>query len=227
MGWKMFNPGCACCCKTIGFEAGRNQGIIECCENGEHPAEEGIWSNINKLANVEVLFAGALSCGYSTRFREEDWPTIAQWVRDGGRLYVSGEFRSCIGDSLDHLNEFLYEIGSTMSLGEKTCECNCAPNHPGVLNTSLPLLDGVSAVYHACTNEVIGGTWVAMTQEYTEEGPNNTGPECSNVPYMAIQKEVDGYIMVSGDSNIFHGCDYPDEGNCPLWRNFINAEELL
>lgn len=229
---RQFQVGCPCCnpCSVIGFEGGENPGILDCCRGQDskfkHPAITQIYQDIEKLTDeVKVLFAGAIGCSYSTLFTSDQHEHINQWITNGGRLYVAGEYSGCIGSAnLENLNSFISGIGSEMQVTDDVCECTCSQDWTGILNPDLPLLDDVEGVLHACTAGVSGGTWVATTAYYEESGANNTGPECSEMVYIAIEKIGEGYILVSGDSNIFAGCPYD---NCPFWRNFIELDNLL
>ena len=73
-------------------------------------------------------------------------------------------------------------------------------------------------IWHACTNRVYGGTPLALTEE-------------GEFPFAAIEAIGDGFILLTGDSNMAFpaGCSGKGYDNCDLWKNYITLtdDELI
>jgi hypothetical protein len=86
------------------------------------------------------------------------------------------------------------------------------------------MLATVSAIRHACTSFVSGGTWLAKINGGAGSSWTNP-PACdaSLDPFIAMEKIGEGYFMVAGDSNLTGGCGYDNDN---LWRAFIENDPV-
>jgi hypothetical protein len=163
------------------------------------------------------------ACDYSFIFTHTQLQTLGDWIYDGGRVYLAGEYGDlssydpCLPDaSRVAMNNFLANIGSTMVIGREDEDGGCY-GWEGTINPDVPFLENVPWLKHAATAGVTGGTWVAKT---------NFSPP---YVYAAIERIGDGFIFVVGDSNVADdpmGCNYD---NCAFYRSFIETptEEML
>jgi len=223
MAWKRFNPCSPCCCPTIGYTDVEWEIAAVCCKPRYNKIVQMKDMTAEELApalrKCAVVMAGPIGCGSAfanIRFDEEVWPTIGEWVAEGGRLFCWGEYAGCMSeDQRDDLNEFLSVIGSTMSIGEEACDPFCFTRE-GVPQ-DVPIMTGIDVVTYAYTNEVIGGTTLAVTD------PDGG---CPGMPFLALEAVGAGFVMFAGDGNLFISCA---PGNCDLLNAFVTLgdEELL
>jgi hypothetical protein len=214
---KNNGPGNCCCCPTVGFEENEIVAFKTCCDSSQ-PITNLYQMSPSQLAEslrrCGMVYCGpSAQCGTGLSFPQSLWPTIRTWVEGGGRLFVAGEYVPCIGQAaLDNINSFVASLGSSMSLGSKQCDSGC--NSWQTQIEDVPLMEGITNVFHAATNEVMGGTPLARTFQ------------CGHVPFLAIERIGQGWVMLAGDSNLTEGCGY---NNCPLWNAFINNgdDEIL
>lgn len=235
----------------IGFEKAYIPEVVNCRSCNGYNYIEWMATDTTSWGRIDeckAIFAGYVSECYNPTgilFDENDpgiWSRLKLYVEMGGRLYVAGEYRhpvdptkQCMTQAaMDQINRFMTALGSEMQLVENIDECDCPFGNadsgwPGVVNTDPNLLltadtppNEVTAVWHSCTGEVSGGTWVAKTY-----------PGSGQFPYIAIEympnpnpgpSSPGGYIMLAGDSNITVTC--PADDNCPLWRSFIEKPNL-
>lgn len=132
---------------------------------------------------------------------------------------MAGEYDGCItGFSKTMINSFLDAIGTTIRLGSGIYKCFC----PGFIAGDGDAALGISVnARFSCTAEVTGGTSVVKT-----DGP-------TPVTFCAIEAVGDGFVMVSGDSNLAEfesaECGEAWEQSCELWTRFIEwkSEDLI
>lgn len=224
--FKLFNICEPCCCPTVGYEALEIPAADQCCK--PHYGSITYLYNFDgtalreKLDECVMVFMGPTgTCDFNTNFDDDQIGIIATWINEGGRVYLASEYIGCMSHAnVERQNEIIGLLGSSMSIGEKACNCGCfSQQWTGSLNLSVPMIADCTAIHCACTNEVIGGTWLAKTITEGDEDGKCYDP----YPYIAMEKIGDGYLIVSGDSNITTGCGYD---NCCLFRNFIqNSDE--
>lgn len=251
----MFLGGCPCCCPRVGFERGAPKGVTHCCtadgrvldDNNQFSFERDmvrmdIAQFADKLSGCAALFTDPMNaCLQATRFNRTHFPIIRAWLEDGGRLFVGGEYGDCL-DNDEQLpnrqlqNAFVAAMGGTMTIGEieRGCNDSCGQLWRGVVNGAVPLIQNgeITAIYHAATNEVVGGIPLANTNE--EDGTRPGGRVCMTpFTFIAIEPVGRGFIILCGDSNVVTGCegswDASNVSNCRLFKAFIRlpSDQIL
>jgi len=191
------------CCCDIAF-AGPSTYTTECYPTAKFNV--GINADIKKLAGCKVLMCGPNNaCGIGVGLDNANWLKVKNWMLAGGRLYVAGEYETCLGDpNRLEINNFMGFLGSGMTLcGCHTCNCNCLGYSPpapwlGIPNGAVKIMQGLPGIRHACVDEVLGGTWLCKTNTQTGDDPGCT----SSFPFMSIEKLGKGFVILTGDSNI-------------------------
>lgn len=227
-----FTLGCCCC--PVGFDAGAWPGIQSCiCDR---PLEH-LRNNIARIDDCRVVFCGPSNmCGGAMYFEPDQYAAIKTWVEKGGRLWCNGEYNSeeltgfdCLGDDARaKINAFMTALGCSMQVGHRACNCTCTDSHgdPWLgINGSAKIVTTPTAlpgIYHACVGEVLGGTPLNLTQ------PEPTGSAAcfTSYPWIAMEKVGQGYVVLTGDSNIFDGCGFD---NCEIAKRFVknDPEDLI
>ncbi len=112
-----------------------------------------------------------------------------------------------------------------MQIGHHACNCNCLDpdGNPWLgINGSAKIVTRpttLPGVYHACTGQVIGGTAINMTQPEPDESGSGTNPCVSSYCWIAIEQIGQGFVVLTGDSNVFDGCGFD---NCEIAKRFLN-----
>lgn len=233
-----FAVGCCCqeSCPTIGFEANVIGTVTRCCNYvtndfvDDYNTIDNLVSHTTdlrtQLNKCRAVWLGPVgTCSHVWLWSSTQEETISDWIFDGGRVFLAGEFENCLPNAARiKMNTFLANMGSTIEIGGKTCNCGCNSGEwCGTINTSVPFLTNVPCLYHACTAEITGGTWVAKTKSESSFDPNCYVP----YPYAAIERIGNGFICVVGDSNIADQQCWYD--NCAFYQSFIETptEQML
>jgi hypothetical protein len=182
---------------------------------------------INGILSTPFDFQGLVcSLGYDMGFNiSSDWPSIASYVQNGGRIWLSsigtGFFPGGLVTSFDaSLPGLLSAIGSSMSITHDTIGGGLgSPWTNGSPISGHPLTDSVSLVRYNYSSRVIGGTPIVHAQ---------TGETI-----VAVEKVGNGWVVLSGDSMIVTLCsstlsgDGGNVNNRRLIYNFYNQDTLL
>lgn len=200
----------ACCCNAIGFDEGSWSYVTTCFP--DVPIRTQLITNIADINSCKLIFIGNnVTCGEAIRFTAGDSITLADWVKAGGRLFISGEHSGnhpasgtsfkCLQDMSD-LNDFLsnpFILGSTIQYtgfdyNASTPSCSAGYYTPGTAAIAAGL-----TFPGARFGEITGGTSLWL-------GPAGTGGTGSGAGKIAaaIERIGDGFVVVSGDSD--HSC---------------------
>ncbi|WDI41818.1 hypothetical protein [Bremerella sp. P1] len=189
---------------------------------------------------------------------DTQWPIIKDWVEEGGKLCIMGEYwlggtyqrgvdlRTYQHDFLDYLGvDIEFDPDSHFFLAEGCQQLqpfiddwgNFDPTvtqqtvynfgftywYGHTLNTSAPIMQDVDFLMPALLQPLIVGSGATTLATYNHS-------EVYSVPYVAAQAVGDGYVIVSGDSNIASGCfgywSYAN-GNCQFFTNMFEKDVLL
>lgn len=164
----------------------------------------------DQLTNCKVLFAGLDGvCGNAVKFAAGDWPKVHDYITSGGRMWLQSEYSGCLGDAAN-LAAFLSAIGSTMTWGATVdtsgdaCNATTGICLPGTAN----IAQGGVRITIARASKINGGTSVWISQ-------------AGNV-VVAVEKIGDGFLFLTGDSNITSGCGY---ANCEFLKRLASYED--
>ena len=223
---KRNSPGCTCCCKICWAI---ERGSVDVCLCGASNGKTNINADIDRLTHdaCKLLFVGPQNVCNVWSYSQDNWETTREWVEEGGRLYVSGEFRiACFTNANKaNLNDFLSAMGTGMALGERACNCQCTKIPSGDPWLGIPqpvqIMTDLPGLMHACTNEIIGGTPIVKTE------PEGALSGCADsFPFVAGERIGDGIVIAAGDSNIFSGCGFD---NCEFFKRLRDndIDEIL
>jgi hypothetical protein len=229
LAFRQFAVGCPCCCGGfVGFEHDAMPHVYNCCDK---PMQylSNLKDDLSRLDELDMVFAGPIDSFTKIKFSESDWPTLRQWLEDGGKMYVSGEFYSVAGETgyIANINSFVEAMGSEMRIQENYLYNDGGGCHARATNIApdLPVMKGVTKICIAATNKVTGGTPLCETVIPTF-GPGGTDPD--PVPFIAIEKIGDGWLCFCGDSNCLgNTCSGYQELNCPFVRNMISVRDWI
>lgn len=195
--------------------------FLECCPGTVYP-----WCIDRSLANfTTILYRCSLLISGHNRFEPPRWaadapghlPVIKEWIEQGGRYWVLGEYQQTATQRAG-INNLLAYLGSSMYLPPNAdntetviCHSEWAATQP------LQVMEGVERIYHASGIFVYGGTPLAI---YTDG-------DCAGTPLMSIEAIGDGYIILAGDSNITDYTSHPDyddwnANHCRFYKNLMN-----
>lgn len=196
------------------------------------------WTQLN---NCKLLFDGLNdSCGNDTvKIMDPNARAyVKQWIIDGGRYYIAGEFQGCMGEEgKNKLNTWMIELGVSLRIGDPAnvgCNNQCytvpgGPRWKGTPNPAVDVMRGCNGIIHAATNFITGGTWLCKTQL-----PDAT-PGCSiATSFISCEKLGKGYVILAGDSNLTQS-PIDDETEkpcmpqitCQFFRNLLEVEKLI
>jgi hypothetical protein len=204
-----FQPGCSCCEKTgcrIGYEQYEwlNPRYCLCPDSKGVQTDLSVGMNITtKLSKCDFVFCGCDNCCTGTYFTSFHYSYLADWINEGGRLYVSGEYNGCMWPyGFTTINELLEGIGSELRVREGIVDCTCGNiDGPWIMAPgSAGIAQGIDITY-ACTGYVDGGTTVGYRRDVQEQ-------------IFALEQLGDGIVLVGCDSNILgsalcgYNCDF-------------------
>lgn len=230
------NPRCGC--QLIGWINAAYGYALSCCPSGTYPYVDNVKDDISLLDDIDILFyvVAAGGCHPNYAFIDSsDWAAVRSWVEAGGRLLIGAEhfiaggpeFGGCMTEaSRTNLNDFLFSIGSSMAISAVSCNQGCVGffSEPWYAPTvgSAQIVSGQSWVDIASVTEVTGGT--ALAETIAEGG----GGACTSaLTFLAIEAIGSGYVMVSGDGNIFSGACAAVGTNCWLIQRFVTGGSLI
>jgi len=226
MALRKFNP-CDSCCITIGFEWSAQSPIYNC---GAYRYWYNLKDNPNKIWECNAAFLGRFNTFPDADTQVMSSSICRDYLQQGGRIYIQGEYRYRSGTDENgnptwgggnniNVNNWLAAVGSSMEIGSpnKCCNGSCV-GWTGSMNQSVGWLWGIEAIYHAATNHVYEGIWLAKTNSEIPD-PEETRPEfnCETpFPFLAMERIGRGLLVVSGDSDLA-SC----QSNCAFWKAFI------
>lgn len=187
-----------CCCVTekIGYDSLSPWLIHGQCFEG-YDAVTSLAANVSAISECKVVFSGNNNdCGNAVRFSAVDWPAVKAYIQGGGRLWLQAEFKGCLQDPAK-LADFLAALGSSMAWGD-TLEPNSGGNCNPLTNTCTPGAANIAqgtVLRIAAASKIDGGTSVWVRDN----------------PIVAAEKLGNGFLFLTGDSNITSGCGY---NNC-------------
>lgn len=193
----MFMPGCPCCGIKVGFDGLSNAMPVASC----YPTAtllQNLRLDVTRLPECKVVFAGfetqcACPAGSDVangiRFSSGDWPAVADYIDNGGRLVLLLNDDYC---TLDEANvaSFLTAMGSTMSYSGGQFSCaTCTAMSAGSAN----IASGISTSYRGAgeINVGTGGTsmWLMSGGEVLA----------------AVEQIGSGFLFLCGDYEGFAG----------------------
>lgn len=211
-------PGSACC-RLVGFDQ-KAAGTIKTWFDGDRfaPIEvvEDLAEDLSRLHECRVVFAGhdpnALTCGSAIHFAKDDWPRIRDYIRCGGRVWLSLEYEGCLTDP-DQAEEFLQALGTSITWSGDLFDCGCEGADDANEETrecrpgEAKIAQAVS-VKMACSARIDGGTvvWYAPVGRRYNGEPGEV--EGEPVPIVAVERIGEGFLFVAGDVNFLTGCGY-------------------
>ena len=212
-----FSP--QCCCPIVGEYIGFDLDVwsITSCYTPGQTVVANVAGDITLLRSCKLVFAGLeVECGSAINFAESDWPTVKSWIEAGGRLCLVVEHNAgtppCLADE-STVDAFLVAMGSSIVYEGSYSALSCGgqplyPQPTPVANISV----GLSNVGFAQAAKITGGTSM-----FSEAGVPTWRP------VMRVEALGDGFLFVSGDSNMFGLCytyDYLSDPwhNCELIR---------
>jgi hypothetical protein len=233
----MASSGC-CCCVTIGYDqipaganfffgfSGSGESFASCCETTESIIF--LKNGIGRIYDCRLVIAGMNaicntkpdgSRGISVNFSESDWPTIKDYIENGGRLFFHGAYETCLMDR-DRANEFMSALGSSLRISNRFNpalpaaylydKCGPAEMFPGEAKIS----HDIDRMWAGTFNTVEGGdasVWVypdsfmasqiCIVGLFGQTSTNpNPGPKAGpvNPSVVRVQRIGKGYIFLCG-----------------------------
>lgn len=185
------NP-CCCPCPTIGFDEAAWPGLVGCCA-GMAPIIN-LKTNVARLGECRVVFGGNdNSCSSAVRFSSGDWPAVKTYIEQGGRLWINAEYGSpcglCLADS-NKLASFLTALGSSMSW----------------LNSCDNPEAGACVDCVAGDANIASGATLKKATSANISGGTPVWKSASENTVVAVEQLGDGFLFLSGDSNLQNVC---------------------
>lgn len=148
-------------------------------------------STVSKMSSpgsdTDLFVAGSYGCVPVNLPNETTYlSSLKTWVENGGRLFLGTENYPC-NDSVK-LNEILSALGSTM-VAQQT-QYDCGELFSG-RNQNVPVMNGVDPFVYACSSTIENGTPLVLAASVNES-------------ILSMEKIGNGYIAVTGDSNVLH-----------------------
>lgn len=181
--FKMFGVGC--CCASIGFVDAAYFRVGQCLTAQEMAFNTHV--NLDDIANYTLIFDGLVGgCpGNILHVDAGQWASVKDWIEAGGRFVLACEYEDCM-DDYANVQAFLTALGSTMTItGNYEIGCQASPCTAGTAQIGA----GLTCYMGGCS-EITGGASVLVS-------PN------AAVVMMAVEQLGDGFLFLSGDSNIF------------------------
>lgn len=188
---------CHCCCPVVGFDDVILWSRWFCCDGQTRLTN--LLADVTQLTQCKVVFGGNYdSCGQAVRFAVGDWPTVKAYVVGGGRLWITAEWGNptvmghglplCFQDAAKTtLNSFLSSMGSTITYVGGDYVTGVFSD-PGTANIAQGL-----SITSSLFGEITGGTSVWLSP---------AGAEGTGKAIVAVEKIGNGFLFVSGDSNL-------------------------
>lgn len=219
-----------CCCPFVGLDQESWTAATNCCRDLVYVPN--VHEDLDLLDDLQLILCGPISrCDRKINFAEDQFEELADWVRDGNKLFVAGESQGCwVQEDFDKFNLLMEVLGVSMRIGNDLFCTGCQTPVGHYINTDLGVSEGITAMHAALVNTISGGShWVAKTRT-PDPVPEAPCPE--GEIFIAAERCEDGIVFASGDSNIFQintfscGCD---PGNQTFLNNlfFIPPDELL
>lgn len=194
---------CSPCCGsggTIGFDDTIRNNLWTGCFGTLSPIAF-LASNVSRLSECKVVFAGLLSCNSAVKFASGDWPAVKTYIQNGGRLVFVTEFQGCLADPTA-VASFLSALGSSITwLGGSYDAGATASCTPGTANIAQGL-----SFYLNATAELSGGTSVWVSP--------------SGKQMLQVEAIGSGFLFVCGDSNVLEN-SIP-HSDCAFWQRVFN-----
>lgn len=206
------------CCRKIGFNLSALP--MKDCVGADGYLDQ-INDNIERLSQCRMMIVGyndeVSGCNQPYAWTAgENWTKLKQWVEDGGRLIITGEYRDCMdNDAFNTLNTLMGFLGTSMQMeSEPAGGCNCVCDHKGI-NQPVPIVTGLTngGLVLACTSLISGGTPISAPEA-------TIAPICgrSGKYWLRAEKIGKGIVFMAGDTGAFlFGCPRSPD-NCQFFR---------
>lgn len=219
---KRHAPGCQCCRGMfVGCSHSSPPFVPASCFGEDVEYVTNIRLNVSLIWQCRLVYANCIS---GVPFAAGDYAEIADYVAEGGRFWVQTEWESPspgfgfpptrpVG-----VDDFVAALGGSMSWvgGGHDEFCESVAGESRLCQAGDAAIGQNVEVKMAMSAEIAGGTSVLLTPT-------------DGLPMVAVEAVGEGFIFMSGDSNIWNGAGSCGYDNCDFfWRlvNWTNAEIL-